>query len=603
MPTSDLFKATLLRRLFTGYVAVILVTTILIHSLIAQQISKSSLKEIKTNLEVNTALITELVKPLLRNAVHIDNHEFQQAIVALGAKAKNRVTLIAPDGTVLADSEENPVLMDNHGDRPEIIAASKINKANQTRYSNTLQKNMLYFALKVQENNVLVGYVRSAIPIDFIDEKLYQLRKTVALSALISAFFALLIGFYFIKRVSTPLTQMTNVAKAISQGDHSQRIHNTLTDELGQLAQAFNVMAENSELRLNDIIADRNRLAMIFTGMVEGVIYVDENKNIIHINQAAATILNISVTASLDQPIAQQISAIEITKSLDKAIKEQLVIKTQMRNDSQGNHRLDEVIDIYCAALTNDIAKPIGAVIVLNDRSELDYLEHIRRDFVANASHELKTPITAIRGMTETILEDNEMPSHIRQSFMEKIKIQSIRLSSLVTDLMTISRLDAEPTKNLLDTVDLTLILNCSISNLQNVCNDKSVTLTVQLPNHKVPVRADSQELSQLFDNLIDNAIKYTPSLGNINVSLAIDEKQAVIMIKDTGIGIDNKYQERIFERFYRVDKARSRELGGTGLGLSIAKNIVNKHHGKISVKSRVNHGTKFTVILPLCFA
>ena len=601
MPTSNIFKTTLLRRLFTGYVVVILVTTVLINSLISEQISKSSLKEIKTNLEINAALVTELVKPLLRSADQIDNHEFQQAIVALAKKAQHRVTLIAPDGTVLADSEENPVLMDNHGNRPEIIAANETNKANETRYSNTLQKNMLYFAVQVQENNVLVGYVRSALSLDFIDEKLYQLRKIVALSALISGICALLLGFYFIKRFSTPLTDMTNVAKAIAQGDHSQRIHNTLTDELGQLAQAFNVMAENSELRLNDIIADRNRLAMIFTGMVEGVIYVDERKHIIHINQAAANILNISVTASIEQPIGQQISAVEITEALEQSIRKQSVIKTQMRNNSSENQRLDEVVDIYCAALLNDIGKPIGAVIVLNDRSELDYLEHIRRDFVANASHELKTPITAIRGMTETILEDDEMPSHIRQSFMKKIKIQSIRLSSLVTDLMTISRLDANPTKNLLEIVDLTSILKGSIINLQNICNDKNVTLTVQLPDHKVSVRADPQELSQLFDNLIDNAIKYTPSLGNVNIGLTVDEKQAVIIIKDTGIGIDNKSQERIFERFYRVDKARSRELGGTGLGLSIAKNIVNKHQGEISVKSRVKHGTTFTVVLPLC--
>ncbi len=601
MPTSDIFKASLLRRLFTGYVAVILVTTVLVNSLIAQQISKNSLEEIKANLEINAILVVELVRPLLLNAEKIDNYKFQQAIVALGKKAKNRVTLITPDGTVLADSEENPILMDNHANRPEIIVASEKIKANATRYSNTLQKNMLYFAIQVKDNDTLIGYVRASLPLDFIDEKLYQLRYIVAFSAFISGLCALLLGYYFIKRFSTPLTDMTNVAKAIAKGDYSQRIHNTQTDELGQLAQAFNIMAENSELRLNDIIADRNRLAMIFTGMVEGVVYVDEKQNIIHINQAAASILNISETACLKQPIAQQINAIEITEVIEQSILEQSIIKTQMRNSAQNNQLLDEVVDIYCAALTNDVGTPIGVVMVLNDRSELDYLEHMRRDFVANASHELKTPITAIRGIIETIIEDEKMSSHIRQSFMEKIKIQSIRLSSLVTDLMTISRLDAKPEESILETVDLTLILKRSLINLKNICNDKNVTLSVQLSDHEMLLRADPQELSQLFDNLIDNAIKYTASLGNVNVSLTLDKKQAIIMVKDTGIGIDKKSQDRIFERFYRVDKARSRELGGTGLGLSIAKNIVNKYQGNISVKSRVNHGTTFTVLLPLC--
>jgi len=588
----------LLVRLFTGYIIIIMVSVTIVSVLASRQISKNSLADIEESLSIRSQLLVELAKPTFRNLSTPQLENIQETIVRLGANTQSRLTLIAPSGTVVADSQQAPQSMDNHAGRPEIIAAGKINKATAIRFSQTLQLQMLYLAQQVVENDNVLGYVRVSLPLSTIDKKLADLRISVLVSAIISAIIALILGFYFVKRFSDPLTKITRVAEAISKGDYSKRIVTTHKDEIGLLVEAFNRMAESSERRMDSIVADKNRLAMIFQGMVEGVIYVDETNHISHINQPAAKMLNLSISGAINQLVDEKIKAKEILSALEQAISTQNIIKVQMQH---GDSIIKtEVIDIYAAALNNDIGEPIGAVIVLNNISELAYLETVRRDFVANASHELKTPITAIRGLTETRLDDKAMPEEIRNRFIEKIKVQSIRLSTLVADLMNISRLEASKSVPAFKPINLTQSVKCSIDHAWNICQEKQINLSNDLPKEQLMIEGDSQEISQLIDNLLDNAINYTSSLGNINVSLSRDNQQAKIVVKDTGIGISYNQQQRIFERFYRVDTARSRELGGTGLGLSIVKNIVEIHCGAIELKSKKNHGSTFTVYLPL---
>ena len=594
----SLSKPSLLRRLFAGYVVIILSLTTVVGLLVSRQTTENSLLEIEHSLHIQAQFLSQLSMQLSKQTDKKSEQRVNQIIIGLGEKTQSRLTLINAAGRVLADSEQIPSSMDNHAQREEIIAASKSRSVAITRFSNTLQQNMLYFALPISSNDKIEGYVRVSLPLTIIDTKLAQLRIAVALSALLSALVALVLGYYFVRNFSAPLVKITAVAEAISQGDYSKRIETKQKNEIGALAKAFNRMAKTSESRMNQIVTERNRLAMIFTGMVEGVVYVDENFQIIHINQAAANMFNISAITSIKQPLANMIQNPEIIIAVSSAIADKNVVKTQIKEDSKAANK--EVIDIYVAALNNDLGESAGAVIVLNDISELAYLERVRRDFVANASHELKTPITAIRGFTETILDDSDIPENIRLRFMTRIKEQTLRLSSLVTDLMSISRLEENASHALFKAIPLTETVKQAIDNATVICQEKKVSISHRLPNGKMEINGDLQEIQQLIDNLINNAIKYTPEHGNINVNLAEVDGQAQIMVQDTGIGISRKEQVRIFERFYRVDKARSRELGGTGLGLSIVKNIIEKHKGTIKVDSKLGHGSTFIATLPL---
>ncbi|HEY5716268.1 MAG TPA: ATP-binding protein [Psychromonas sp.] len=598
MLKSSLFKPSLLRRLFAGYVVLILSLTTIVSLLISRQTTENTLQEIHHSLFIRAQFLAELSQSFFPFPEQTSLTALNQTIVELGKKTQSRLTLISENGTVLADSQKSPQSMDNHANRPEIIAAREQHIVPTTRFSQTLRKEMVYLALPVVAEQKIKGFVRVSLPLTIIDKKLTQLRFAVLLSALIAALVALILGYYFVKRFSAPLIKITAVAEAISKGDYSKRIITQQKDEIGLLADAFNRMAESSEQRLNEIETDRNRLAMIFAGMVEGVIYVNEHLQVILINQAAANMFNVSSTTSIKQPLAEQIAIPEILSAVQTAIAQQGVVKTQLQHDDHTKNA--EVIDIYAAALNNDLGESIGAVVVLNDISELAYLERVRRDFVANASHELKTPLTVILGLTETILDGKDMQESVRTRFMGRIQTETQRLSSLVTDLMSISRLEANKNGLVYEAVDLTASIKIALANVVNICQEKKIAISSQLPKREILINGDRQEINQLIDNLLGNAIKYTPSSGNVNISLKELDEQAQIIVKDTGIGISLAHQQRIFERFYRVDKARSRDLGGTGLGLSIVKNIVENHNGSITVNSIEEHGSTFTVLLPL---
>lgn len=593
-----MFSSRLLWRLYTGYATIILISALVVGIMLSRQLEKNTLEEIQDSLSVRSALLTEIAKDsLLASSAGNNRDSLQSTLTELGISTESRLTVVATDGLVIADSQEQPQAMDNHLQRPEIIDAMDTGAGIASRYSQTIQQMMMYRAVAVRENQQLIGFVRVSVPLTTVDSRLAQLRLIILLSAGIVAIAALILGLYFVKRFTDPLLRMTEAAEAISQGDYNRRIAVTQKDELGTLAAAFNRMAKGSAQRMAEITLERNRLSSIFAGMVEGVIDVDQDQKIVHINQVAADLLELSIKDCIDQPIWEQVRVAEINTALEQALNKREVVKVQMRRPSAED---DQVVDIYAAALHNENQELIGAVIVLHNISELDHLERIRRDFVANASHELKTPITAIRGLTETILDDADMPEATRHDFIEKVHAQSLRLSSLVTDLMTISRLESDHQEKSFHSFDLVELVRRSVTATRQVCEEKQLDLQLDLPNEPLMINGEIQAISQLVDNLIDNATKYTDVAGAISVSLCREDKTALLTVKDSGIGISPQLQQRIFERFYRVDKARSRELGGTGLGLSIVKNIAEQHGGSVSVESQPGVGSTFSVSLPL---
>lgn len=615
-----MFRSKLFWRLYTGYVVIILVCTLIVGIMVSRQVTENGLQEIYRSLEVRSELLTEISRRTLsqpQSLLEADLHSLQQTIVALGEKTNSRLTLITAKGNVVADSQESPQNMDNHGQRPEIIDAWENGAAIASRFSQTLQQEMIYRAQQVVDDQKIIGFVRVSLPLSTIDEKLAQLQLIVLFGAAVAAAIALFLGLYIAKIFTDPLTKMTEIAESISQGYYEKRISIKRDDEIGTLAAAFNRMANSSAQRMTEITTERNRLAMILAGMKEGVIAVDQFLKIVHVNHAAAKLFDLSMTQCINRPFWEEVRISEINQALEQAIETREIIETQMRRHSESG---DQVVEIYAAVLVehrdraskNGIEQQrelSGAIIVFNDISEIDRLGRIRRDFVANASHELKTPITAIRGIAETILADDDMEDEVRYSFIEKINTQSQRLSTLVSDLMALSRLESDQDAQCFQPVDLIESVRQSCRSAEAICQEKNLHLTLQLPSgddfkvlnrEKLIVAGDKQAILQLIDNLLDNAIKYTPSGGEIFVRLSPHQKKVTLAIQDSGVGIKHQHQQRIFERFYRVDKARSRELGGTGLGLSIAKNIVEQHGGSIAIKSQLGKGSTFLVTLPL---
>ena len=468
---------------------------------------------------------------------------------------------------------------------------------------------MSYLARRVDSDQGILGFVRVSIPLQDIEQKTTHLWWLILLGAASSSLAALVIGFYFAKRFTDPLRDMTEIAGAISQGDYQRRISVSHKDELGTLAEALNSMARSSAERLMEITTERNRLAKILSSMVEGVIAIDSDRRVIHANHAAinllATVPRGSHTGNMNMTSSdlawEDIRVPAIIEAVDNAFDSGEVVMVQMHRAEIHN---DQVVDIHVSPLMDENRAVTGAVLVLNDVSELANLERVRRDFVANASHELKTPITAIRGLTETMLDDPSMDDETRLRFVERISAQSMRLSVLVTDLLAISRLEADQAEQKHDLIDMQELVKRSVSAAKAACVEKQLELSLDpddtISDMKAMTVGDMQSLSQMVDNLLDNAVKYTPSGGQVSVRLTASDHQIQLQVSDTGIGIDNLARQRIFERFYRVDKARSRDLGGTGLGLSIVKNIAEQHGGAVQLESELGVGSTFTVTLPL---
>jgi two-component system phosphate regulon sensor histidine kinase PhoR len=590
----NILTTTYFWRNYLIYLGLLLLATGVTGFLQALDIGRIETREDAARLEALLSLLsTAGIAPLSNQ-----NLPMLRELAATVANETNlRVTMIGADGAVLVDTMEDPALMQNHLPRPEIQMALTRGVGEVERYSNTVNKNFVYRALPVRSDGEVLGFVRVARAREDLDAAISALQVQVAGDALLVFVVLGALAFLLVWRSAATVELLTETTVAIAQGDFDRRVPEARALGMKRLGDAINQMARSSAGRVSDITADRNRLATIFAGMVEGVIDVDERQQIVHINDAAVALLGLEPNKSKGKPVWQEIREQKITLALDEAVKSRTVIRTQvdyLRNRDQL------VIDLYVASLADDDNKPIGAILVLHDVTELRHLERIRTDFVANASHELKTPITAIRGLSETVAGDPDVDRDTLQRFMQRIHAQSIRLSQLVGDLMTISRLEADHSTDSFSRINFVDLAARAVTTATGAAELKQQQFGARLPPERLEVYGDRQNLSQLVDNLIDNAIKYTPEQGRIEVRLSRWGDELLLEVEDSGIGISPQYQERVFERFYRVDKARSQSLGGTGLGLSIVRNIAERHGGSVAVKSQLGRGSVFSFRMPL---
>ena len=577
-------------RLYAGFAVVILFSILIVGLMVQRQIEQASLRDISNNLSSQAFILQQS----FANTGQQTQSQIQQTLKQIGQRTDTRVTLLTKDGVVIADSEFNASEMDNHRYRPEIIAANTADIGQSRRYSKTLQKPMLYVAVSAMASSGNLGYIRTALPTQRIDEEINYLRRVIIIAASLTALIALFIGYWLAMSFARPLRQMTLIAKNYAHGRYQLRIPSQRRDEIGDLARSLNQMADISSQRFDIIKTERDQLSTILKSMNEGVITVTSEGLITHVNAAACRMLR----TSGERCLGQALKDIDGSDNLDQAFRQCQQQQTSVEQTIQlDGYTFSRHYRLHVTLLKQ--SHRADAILVLQDITAVQRIDKMRADFVANASHELKTPITAIRGFAETLIEDDTIDHAIQQRFMRKIHGQSIRLSALVSDLLALSRLESND-EAYNTQVDLQRVVQRVCANLQAVAQTQQVTLELQTKDGPVTLLGDDNALGQMATNLIDNAIKYTAAKGTVTVALRVTEGLAVLAVKDNGLGINESDQERIFERFYRVDKARSQSLGGTGLGLAIVKHIVQSHKGRLQLKSKLNQGSTFTITIPL---
>jgi len=583
----------LLWKLYPVYLVIILSSIIIVGIYASTLLKKFYLHKTAEDLAVRAHLIAREIGGTF-------DKESQQYLEALcktvGPETATRITLIHPSGEVLGDSDEDPQKMENHAGRPEVKAALLGNRGVYTRYSDTLQQEMMYVAIPVKKDGEIVGVVRTSIPVSEIDTTLGSIYRKIALAGLFLIFLAAVASLYVARRISQPIEEMKRGAQRFADGNFSRKLLVPDSEELGSLADVLNYMARQLDEKIRVITQQRNELETILSAMREGVLAVDSEERILTFNQAAGSFLGIDLSSAKGHAIQEVVRNADIQRFLSGV----LTGKGSADGEIVLHGPENKFLQLNGTLLHDIDGKKIGALVVLNDITRLRQLENMRREFVANVSHELKTPITSIKGFVETLLEGGLDDKKNFQKFLEIVSKQSNLLNAIVDDLLSLSRLEqgAERGEIQLSEENLRRILEAAAVDYELKARERTIKVIVNC-NEEIIVKANSRLFKQAIGNLLDNAIKYSDPKGRVEIGVVTDDDEIAIKVADQGCGIPPEHFPRLFERFYRVDKGRSRELGGTGLGLAIVKHIVQAHGGHVTVESTLGKGSIFTLHLP----
>jgi len=581
-------------KLILSYVFVVTISFSLIAFFLDRKLESKSFQDIKSALISQSYLIeNQIPKESFKNS---DLVYFDNLAKKLSQKINCRITFINAQGKVLADSDYVPsdvLAMDNHILRPEIQEAISNGNGIDKRYSYTKKSDMLYVAIVAKDGKEVVGIVRLAVPALTIDKTLLSIKKIIFTGLLLVLLLALIFGFIFTRIIFQPLNRIVDISRRISQDDFSQRISQHGEDEIGELAIAINKMAQGIEDKIKEVSRQNQHLKAIFNSMIEGVVVTDKNGYIVSINGTIEKIFSISKKSAENKVFLEAIRNNELWDIVDKVLKEGVLVSREIRLEWP----VQRALKINASAIFDD-SSVSGCLLVLHDVTEIRKLEKMRSDFVANVSHELKTPLTSIKGFVETLLEGALEDKQNSQQFLGIIQDHTDRLNNLINDLLELSYLESKEVSLEKNEVNLKNLLDKILFGFRTQVKKNNIKIENGLPQG-LNILVNNGKIEQVFVNLIDNAIKFSRENGFIKVFSEDLGKELKITVEDTGIGIPHKDISRIFERFYRVDKARSREMGGTGLGLSIVKHIVELHGGQVGVESIEGLGSKFWFTLP----
>jgi two-component system phosphate regulon sensor histidine kinase PhoR len=590
MPVIMSFRA----KLILSYIIVVIVSFGAVAFFLDKSLEERSVRTIASSLTAQASLIESHITSDLLAAQ--DANRLQDFVKTAGQKAECRITIIDKHGKVIADSDESPeglARMDTHIGRPEVRAALAGGIGVNTRYSPTLRIDMLYAAVPIRDKSSVTGVVRVALPLESVANTLWTIRKIILLGVVFSLALAFILGSLLASQTIKPINRMIHISRKFSEGDFERRIIQAPHDEIGELARTLNTMAQHIEDKIKEVKTQNQRLEAIFNSMIEGVLVVDRSGRIVSINHAIENIFTIKKSDAEGRLLLEAIRNNDIAELIDGILK-------------KGEPLSSEIKLVYPVSRIFQVsATPIfegervnGCLAVIHDITEIRRLETVRSDFVANVSHELKTPLTSIKGFVETLLDGAMDDSKNAMAFLKIVHDHTDRLDKLVNDLLVLSHLESKEIKLQRKDFDLSGQVDEIIMGFGSQIKKTGIEIKNKVPKG-LSVHADKDRIDQVVTNLIDNGLKFNKEKGTIRIYSEYLPGAVRVIIEDSGTGIPAKDISRIFERFYRVDRARSRDLGGTGLGLSIIKHIVELHGGAVGVESTEGLGSKFWFTIP----
>ncbi|MBI3507736.1 MAG: PAS domain-containing protein [Proteobacteria bacterium] len=584
------------RKLTAAFVS-LLVAAMGVSALIVTSVLKERMTdELLDRLQAQARLIGAQLPAGALAAAAADPHALNALAHRLGGACGCRVTFIRPDGRVFGDSSvEDAKLggLENHLNRPEIQEALQGREGHSIRRSSTVGDDLLYAAAPLPSSAGETGVVRVAMPLTQVRGRIERIRRAIAWGGGALLIVAVAAALWLAGSISRPVSEMSGVARRLAQKDYAARVRAFPSDELGTLGRSLNFLAERIAATVLELSSEKAQLEAMLSGMVEGVLAVDADGRVIMTNAALERLFSLETRTAIGRPLTDAIRQNQLIGILQTVLKE---LKPRV-DEIQLFSPEERVLESHAVPLM-DGTECRGAMLVLHDVTPLRRLERMRREFVANVSHELRTPVASIRGFAETLRDGAKDDPEHRDDFIGSIVAESEHMGRLVDDLLDLAAIESGRRAPSKSEVALEELAAEALEQLKPIAKKRGVTLVLET-SAGARVQADRGQLRQVFTNLLDNAVKFNRDGGRVAVRVSKESGSARVTIEDTGLGIPEADLPRIFERFYRVDKARTRELGGTGLGLSIVKHIVEAHGGEVSASSVEGRGSTVSFTLP----
>jgi two-component system phosphate regulon sensor histidine kinase PhoR len=579
-------KNRLLYRILAGYVALILFTVMVMGLMYARQIKTELIDGVKNDL-IAQARITALLRI----------GDIERKLSHLADISRSRVTLIDASGRVKADSEKDLAQMDSHLNRSEIQEARIKGQGDAIRYSRTLGVDMLYIAFPITEGSEVTGYIRFARPLFEVKKSIDQQYSYIYKCLLIAIIPSFIIAFLLARKLISPIEKVISYTHKVCSGEASGSLLIESNNDVGQLEKDINRMVQEQQERVRAAYEEKAKLEAAFASMAEGVLVINNQNRIEFLNRSLKDILgNEGITDILHKTPLEAFRNVELQDALD------------LFSDSGGpvlreislGQEAPIILDVTISAVHGLPEEEQKTMMVFHDVTRLKKLEIIREDFVANVTHEIKTPLTAIIGFIETLEEGAIKEEVTAKKFLHIISENAHRLGRLVDDLLILSSIELGEMTLRFENVSIANVIDSVLPMFETKAAEKSLTIDKHISDELPLIGSDRDKMAQILVNILDNAVKFTPSGGKIFISAQDDSGFIVVKVTDTGIGIQKSEIPRLGERFYRADKTRSRELGGTGLGLSIVKHLMKAHNGSIDIESQVGRGTTVSLAFPI---
>jgi two-component system phosphate regulon sensor histidine kinase PhoR len=587
-------KQKLIWQIFPFFLVIIIVSLSLEAWYFNRHSRRFFLENTEKELIVRARLIELKIAGMLsENPVH--EQKLNALCKEVGAAIQTRITIVAPSGRVIADSFARVATMENHQNRPEIKTAFSGRQGMAVRYSRTLDQDMMYIALPVKGPEGVSAVIRTSVSVSAIEKNIQSTRNKVLLFLIFTVIAAAGVCWYVTRKIIQPLEEIKKGAQAFARGDLSNRLPVPDTEELSAVARSMNQMAQNLAHQIQAALDRQRELEAVHASMQEGVIAIDNQEKIITINDAAARIFNFPAPELKNKSVLEMARNYELQTFIHTA----LSTHEPVEDDIRIHQDKEQIFNVHSSALWDSRDHRIGTLIIFHDITRIRRLEKMHKDFAANVSHELKTPLTTLKGFIETLQAMPDSTSEDRPGFLRILEKNVNRMIDLVNDLLALSHLERlEGTGVRFDETRLSDLIQSAVTTCGPLAEAKQIQVHMACPED-LSVRVDPVLIEQAIVNLVENAVKYSPENARVDIEVRNPGTDIEIDVIDSGTGIAAEHLPKIFNRFYRVDKGRSRQEGGTGLGLAIVKHIIQYHNGQITVSSVKNKGTTFHIRLP----